>query len=259
MMNDFVLVMSAAVNPNGMTGVSAASLTNREDQYIDTLKFYVAQKCIPKILFVDNSNWDLSRMKAAINNDPKVEWISFDGNSFPREWGKGYGEFLLLDRAIEHISANGEKYMVKVTGRFPILNIETMIKEFQSRKNLQLAIDVVNHKLYSSLGLKWAQSGKARTIIYAVTCDFYKAHLLGHYKDIPSKFNGAEGLMNNVWNKTKNEIGVYPRFKHEPELAGCAGAINYAWITCNNYSGFGARCKRMIMRICRIILPNLWL
>ena len=259
---NFVLVMSAAVNPNGMPDISAESLVDREDQYIRTLKFYNTLPCIPRILFVENSNWDLARIKQEVGNSSKIEYLSLDGNAYPRTWGKGYGEFFLLDRALDMlVKTNGEGIMVKVTGRFPILNISTMIKEFSRRENLQLSVDVIEHPLYDWLHLGWSGHG-CRTIIYAVSFDFYMRHLYGHYTEIHGYEGGlwgAESLMRKVWEETKMLLGVYSRFKHEPHLSGFAGAVNHAWITANNYDGLLAKIKRLVRQLVRYVMPWLWI
>lgn len=87
-MNNFTLVMSASVNPNGMTGIPSQSIEGREDQYIRTLRFYRDQDCIPKILFVENSNWNLTHIKASVGDSEKIDYLSLDANTYPREWEK---------------------------------------------------------------------------------------------------------------------------------------------------------------------------
>lgn len=121
----FNLVMTASINPNGMQGLSPESLNNREEQYRDTLRFYTQQPSIARILFVENSAWDLSRLKQEVDC-PRVMWLSLDENNFPREWGKGYGEFLLLDRAVDYMeqawmSGNGGGAIRQGDGSFPNL------------------------------------------------------------------------------------------------------------------------------------------
>lgn len=255
---DFTLVMTAAVDVNGMKGISAESMAGREDQYIRTLKFYVGQTCVRRILFVENSNWDLTRIKHEVNSD-KVEYISLNANSYPREWGKGYGEMYIMDRAVDRlVERDGGGVFVKVTGRFPILNIQTMCDEFSHREALALAVDVVEHNLYKMLGLKWSASG-CRTIIYACDCAFYKSNLYGRYREIPTTFWGAEGLMRDVWEKNRAKSGVYARFRHEPRISGFAGAMNHAWITANNHDSTLACFKRIVRQLCRWGLPGLWL
>lgn len=148
--------------------------------------------------------------------------------------------------------------MVKVTGRFPIRNIQAMIREFKSRKNLALSVDMVDHPIYDWLRLGWC-GHSCRTIIYAVNLAFYRQHLYGRYAQIPRRFFGAESLMRAVCLATRREEGVYCRFHHEPWLSGFAWAVNHAWITANNYDGFGARLKRGIRQCIRWCLPFLWL
>ena len=257
-MRDYTLVMTASVDPNGMADISAESCNGREDQYIRTLKFYAAQECVPRILFVENSNWDLTRMRREVDS-PKIEWLSLNANSYPREWGKGYGEMYIMDRAIDWIGNNGiGGIVVKVTGRFPVLNIKTMVRDFLNREPMLLSVDVVEHNLYKVIGKKWCSHG-CRTIVYACACDFYMRNLYGRYVEIPSPFWGAEHLMRDVWEKNKDLPGVYPRHKHEPSLSGYAGAVNHAWITANNYDSMLAKSKRMVKSVCRWVLPWLWI
>lgn len=101
----FTFVMSASINPNGMAGLSPEAVVNREDQYLSTLRFYAAQPGIEHILFVENSAWDLSRLRREVPSE-KIQWVSLDENNFPREWGKGYGEFLLMDRAVDVLGSD---------------------------------------------------------------------------------------------------------------------------------------------------------
>lgn len=258
---DFVLVMTAAINPNGMAGLSKESVCDRERQYMETLAFYASEASIQRILFVENSAWPLERLKTSVPHPEKVSWLSLDENNFPREWGKGYGEFLLMDRAVDALASNpatAGRLIVKVTGRFPILNIAAMLREFAARRPLALALDVIDHPIYDWLRLGW-DGHHARTILYAVTPDFYKRHLYGRYKEIPSRFCGAEDLMFDVWRKVRHEAGVWPRFRVEPRLSGFAGSGQLCVITAYNYDGWMAKAKRALRQLMRRLLPFLWM
>lgn len=258
---DFILVMTAAINPNGMAGLSEESVRDRERQYMDTLAFYASEPSIRKILFVENSAWPLGRLKASVPRPEKVSWLSLDENNFPREWGKGYGEFLLMDRAVDALAddrSNEGRLIVKVTGRFPILNIAAMLREFAARIPLSLALDVVDHPIYDWLRLGW-DGHHARTILYAVTTDFYRRHIHGRYREIPSRFCGAEDLMFDVWRSVREEAGVWPRFRREPRLSGFAGSGRLCVITAYDYDGWMAKCKRGLRQMMRRFLPFLWM
>ncbi len=252
---DFTLVMTASVNPNGMLGISKESTENREAQYIQTLSFYAQNPQIKKILFVENSAHDLSRIKASVPHVEKVTFLSLDENNYPRTWGKGYGEFLLMDRVYDYLTSQNDKgIIVKVTGRFPILNINTMLNEFAHRKDLRLAIDIKDHPFYDWLRLGWSGHG-ARTILYAVTYAFYRMHIYGRYKQIPSVYVDCETMMFKVVKETAHKKGVYHRFKREPRLSGFAGGLNYTVITSNNYDSWLNKVKRAVNQFCRTCLP----
>lgn len=259
---DFTLVLSASVDPKGMTGISKESLLNREQQYIDTLVFYASCPGIPRILFVENSGWPLERLKAAVETfGDKVAWLALDVNDYPREWGKGYGEFAMLDRAVAYLigqEGGGARPIVKATGRFPVLNIEAMVREFSARKPLALALDVLDHPIYDWLRLGW-DGHHARTILYAVTPVFYREHMMGRYREIPERFSGAEDLMFDIWRRARSLPGVWPRFRREPRLSGFAGSGRLCVITAYNHDGVAAGIKRAIRQAARWALPFLWI
>ena len=145
---------------------------------------------------------------------------------------------------------------VKVTGRFPILNIETLLREFASRDPLQLSVDIIDHPIYDWLRLGW-DAHHARTILYATTTTFYQAHIYGRYREIPGRFPDAEALMFDVWKRTVRRLpGVYGRFRHEPRLAGFAGhSGTEGLISVKNYDGVVSKAKRFIRQSCRTFLP----
>lgn len=59
------ILMSASVSPHGMKGAMYSD-EEREQMYISTLQFYL--KNFPQFhyVFVENSGWDLSRIRNAI-------------------------------------------------------------------------------------------------------------------------------------------------------------------------------------------------
>ena len=196
-------------------------------------------------------------MKNSVEGSSKVSWLSLDLNNYPRKWGKGYGEMLLMDRAIQYAhDIMGAKYVCKVTGRFAIKNIGKMLDEFTKREPLAFALDILDNPIYRLS--KTIPSGGSRTIIYAVSCDYYMRNVFRVYELNRKKYSGAESLMYDVWLKTRNQAGVYARFKHEPALSGWGGGKNWHWWTANNYDGWLAKIKRGIRQLLRWIMPSLW-
>lgn len=133
-----------------------------------------------------------------------------------------------------------------------------MVREFAGRRPLALALDVLDHPFYDWLRLGW-DGHHARTILYAVTVDFYRRHIHGRHREIPSRFLGAEDLMFDVWRKARGEPGVWPRFRREPRLSGFAGSGRLCLITAYDYDGWLAKCKRGLRQAMRWALPFLWM
>ena len=99
----FPLLMTASVNPRGMSGLSVNSIAEREGQYLGTLQFYLRNDAIAQIVFIENSGHDLAAFRALAAEYPqkRVEFISCDLNGYPREWQE-LRRTLTLDYASEH-------------------------------------------------------------------------------------------------------------------------------------------------------------
>ena len=103
--------------------------------YCEALEFYlrsIPSRYLDRILFVDNSNTDLSplqRLVESVEHDKRVELISFDGNRYPPEYGKRYGEFKLLDHGLANCGFVADTDVLwKVTGRLRVLNLVKLIE-----------------------------------------------------------------------------------------------------------------------------------
>ncbi|MCH5174292.1 MAG: hypothetical protein J1F40_00215 [Prevotellaceae bacterium] len=124
MNNNIVIVLTACVNPNGMSYTMLQDPDVRKLQYIESLHFYLNKTLLP-IVFVENSNTDFSDDFKTWIDKGRLEYITFDGNSqFDKIKGKGYGEAVMLLYAIEHsVMIHNCKYIIKVTGRLQVQNI----------------------------------------------------------------------------------------------------------------------------------------
>ena len=127
--NRIVIVLTACVNPNGMSYTVLQDTNERKRQYIDALSFYLKNTDLP-IVFVENSNTDFSNEFQQWIATGRLEFITFDGNSgFDKIKGKGYGEALMLLYAIKHSTfISQSKYIIKITGRLQVKNISQLAK-----------------------------------------------------------------------------------------------------------------------------------
>jgi len=98
----------------------------REQQYREAINFYLYNTKY-KIVFCNNSGEDIS-LKFKDNSD-RIEFLSFNGNNYNKNLGKGYGEFFILQYAFQNSEfIKRASYVIKITGRLIIENISLIPK-----------------------------------------------------------------------------------------------------------------------------------
>lgn len=120
--DNFVLLLTACISPNGMSFTAVTDPSIREKAYIDALNYYLHNTAY-KIVFCNNSGEDLS--KKIDDKKNRIEFLSFCGNDYDRNLGKGYGEYQLMKYAFENSSFIMQAhYIVKVTGKLKVKNLK---------------------------------------------------------------------------------------------------------------------------------------
>lgn len=126
-MKNIILFLTACVNPNGMRFTVLQDKKERIIQYADAANFYY-KKTKYKILIVENTNYDMSQYLP--QDKDRIEYLTFDGNKYNKELGKGYGEALIIKYASTHSKFYSQAdTIIKITGRDKVLNINKIIKE----------------------------------------------------------------------------------------------------------------------------------
>lgn len=127
---NIVLLLTACVNPNGMSFTFLNDQNERLKQYIDSLKWYLNNTYF-KILFVENTNFDISGLFKNEIQTGRLECLTFEGNNFDRQLGKGYGEAMILKYALNNsLMLKKSTTIVKITGRVVVKNIQNLINRF---------------------------------------------------------------------------------------------------------------------------------
>ena len=80
-MNNYPLLMTASIDPKGMSNIPNPNIAVREKQYCDTLYFYLASGWIKEIVFVDNSGYDLTKLRNIA--------LKFPGTTVEFTWHRG--------------------------------------------------------------------------------------------------------------------------------------------------------------------------
>lgn len=125
--NNYVILLTACVNPGNMPHTSITNQDIRLQSYIDALEFYTNKINCP-IVFVENSGVDISNF---IENKENIEFITFKGNNFDKKKGKGYGEGEIIKYAFQNskiLKECNNKLIIKITGRHIVNNIRTILQ-----------------------------------------------------------------------------------------------------------------------------------
>ena len=106
------LVLNATVDVRGVVFVKRDDPIERLNDYRWALEQWTRCKGIDSLVFVENSGYNIDELRsiplASSMHQDSFEFLSFDGQNFPRELGNGYGEDCLI---------------VRINGRYFIENI----------------------------------------------------------------------------------------------------------------------------------------
>lgn len=127
---DDIILLTACINPGGMPFTVVSDATQRLNQYLLALQFYLQNTSCP-IVFVDNSNMDKTPfLEYESQYGSRLEILSFDGNKVKTK-GKGLGEMEIIEYALIHSKFNlllDKHRIVKITGRLIVRNINSLLK-----------------------------------------------------------------------------------------------------------------------------------
>jgi hypothetical protein len=256
---DFVLLLTASVDPKGMPDLTQPDAVDREDTYAQCFEYYIRNHPrVRKIIFAENSGWPLNRFDeiAARANlyEKDVEVLSFNCNNFPRERGKSFGELLLIEKALERSSlAKGNKYIGKMTGRNLLMNLTPLLEDIDS--DFEFCCDIRDHNFYQFLGLPDC-GHHCDSRFFMFTSGFYDRYLKGSYAAC-SVGDGylIEGLLFDLVKATERTEPIIKRFGIEPDFRGMAG--HFIRNKAKDYGGSSEIIKRRIRSYSRRVAP--WL
>lgn len=263
------MFLTASVDTRGMKGAKFSS-TERERMYVDTLNYYVTLfhnlKKRQSIVFAENSGWDLDVLKQKVRRSDfiDIEYISLDFTLFDQSKGKSYNELLMMQLAISasSIIQNARRF-AKITGRFPLKNIDRVLYELFRRGGDKLNYfgDCKDHNIYERLGIPVnGHAGESR--FYAMTLEFWKKYFEDCY-NLLNDFDGKniEGYLLQVKRKTVGRKDVIWRLRTQPHFSG-KGAHSlgngWAFFYSTNQDSAILGFKRGLRQLIRWIMPWWW-
>ena len=201
--NEAVLLMTSCVKPTGITELVLKDADVRLKQYLEALDFYLKNTSF-KIVFIDNSNYDISSFfeKEIISN--RLECLFFDGDIYDKSKGKGFGEGLILKYAFDNSTLiQNADFIIKVTGRLIVKNINQLWNQSRNKNDKYVFAD-------TNISMTYAVS-----YFFIASKSFYNCFLSEWQKIDDSKLIYFECILANTiqqWRKNKNyhKIFVYP-------------------------------------------------
>ncbi|MGN6533383.1 MAG: hypothetical protein ACTHK0_16695, partial [Ginsengibacter sp.] len=148
-MINIVLLLTGAINTCNKGFTFLNDPQKRRSDYISTVRYYLDSYEYP-IVFVENSNEDISsQFKNEIENK-RLEVLCFDGNNYDEKIGKGLGEMRCIKYGILNSSfINQDHFVFKITGRYKILNLNKFINFYKNHPNAELIADLTNNFSHS--------------------------------------------------------------------------------------------------------------
>ena len=213
--SDFCLLMTATIDPKGIKYLVRKNINERLDDYKKTFLNILDNYNINKIIFIENSGYDINVFRQYAKQCPnkKIEIISSKVNNyFPREYGKGFGEYLCFKETIKKsVLFKKCKYFIKTTGRYYIKNFNEIYSEIRQS----------NNDVYINLQSNFAY---AECSIFGGSKNFMQKYILKETR----KTNDSQKIIfeKGVANATLKAIsdGLMPSFSSiPPQIEGFIG------------------------------------
>lgn len=242
-----ILLMTATITPENSPLLVRTDPVQRLHDYERALEFYVGSigKPLYGIVFVENSDSDISSLRAIADRfgvSDRIEFVANYGKqSYPGR-DRAYGEFKLLDYAMANSAlvagARDEAVIWKITGRYLVLNLATMIRS--APKRFDVYVDMRNHPLrWMDLRfMGWTYIGYDR--VFAGLTDKIEAE--------PN-----EPVMREYVPTLSDKALIVQRFRSTPLVDGIRG-----WDNRQYFSG-GAKVKHYVRVVARMLAPWYWI
>ena len=246
-----VLILTATITPPA----DAKSLLRidpnlRLNDYSQALKFYLpylADGTISNIVFVENFASDISSLGDLAQKygvSQKIEFISFKGLDYPSQYGRGHGEFKMIDYAMKHSEViqklSIEDNIWKITGRYILLNFAAIIKTRPSHADF--FCNCRNRPIYSVDLYVLCWNKKAYNEILKNVYQNFRDDLSGGY---------SEQVFRRIIDQKVFNSNIVKRFRTVPRLAGYRGMDN------KPYEQMPV--KLAIRQFANTVLPWLWI
>lgn len=208
-MHKISFVLTGTIVPNS-TFVVHDNVEKRREEYLRAIRFYSQ---IGTVYFLENSSYDL------LNDRDFTKMKNVNIRKFPKSdnynKGKGYQEFEMLDAWVAAEEELPDRW-IKITGRYIIENIKSMVEKCTSEVQREFIADA------------YLKKRVVNTFIFYITTDFYRKYITGIYQEC----DDSKGLW--IEKILFNKMGMFPLekfsyFNSQPKLSGLSGTTGVAF------------------------------
>ena len=234
-----VLLLTACINPQGMSKTALQDKDRRLAQYKLALDWYLHNTDI-KIVFIENTNFDISPDYTNFIEQGRLEILTFNGNNYDKKLGKGFGEALIIKYGFKNSRLlNEAKDIVKVTGRLIIKN----------------TIQLLNHSkpgiVYCNLVKASSRENTGYSIFFKAPKSFYTGYFLKDIQMINDEtLYYFEHYLNDCCNAWEKDGGKWKEFWLPILICGQSGTSGTEYKT--SYLMYVKQYARYIMHKCGI-------
>lgn len=226
-----VVLLTATINPPSEAHkLARRDPALRRQDYLTAWRHYLhSLKSHARLVFIENSGADLTEFQdlaaSASCTGTSAEVISLDVNSFPPEWGRAYGEFLLLHHARPRIDISDDAKIWKVTGRIVISNMRAIIHSSPADFDLYCDCRCPPWRFLRRESRGWMDMR-----LFATSRRFFDAEIVGRFPRMRHQDTGVpEVHLFRCIEEWSTKYSVVPRLRRTPMLKGHAGYDNKSY------------------------------
>ncbi len=230
-------IITGTISPSKEVGqLVLKDTTERLKQYEECIKFFIYSEAFDKIIFCDNSDYDMKKMEYLVEEAKskgiELELMSFLGDAQGvKVHGKGYGEGEIMRYIFDYSKyMNREDFFVKITGRLKINNIKEIIR---SLKISRVYFNIPNR----------TRRDMYDTRIYGMPVAYFKHYFIDTYHKVnDDKGIFLEHVYTNVLLDNNIKVNNFPRY---PRIVGVSGSNGIAY----NYTEWKCKIKDMLSKV----------
>ena len=244
-----LLLMTGTIRPNANSkNLARTAVADRIEDYKQGLEFNIEllrRGDISSLVFVENSGEGMDAFSATVADSgisDRIELISYDAQQSQKE-GRFVGECKLICEALSRsslIKSCGESHVWKVTGRYTVKNLASILKHSSSDKDLLLHCR--NYPMrYVDFGLAGFRLSTARDILNRIL------------QRVKTLRDDERVLREMIDDGSFDDLSVSQRLPRVPNFYGVRGLDN------SSYGGLRYRTLFAARSILNLTMPRIWI